>query len=403
MSVLLATRIAMKIPTLLPQGTGQRMICTLPYVRVPNTRRPYTIGSKIYPRSEATVEEHTMGTSLPRYLDLKVHQAVRERAYDGITVVGDYRRSYPSTIFQGEKRDKPFNWQRPTARIVNNHLYIECFPGYDYVEHHAEVIASYLCIQQRQGDMLTPPSRVSFQPTSCSDTQSALKATNIGEFPEGVGTVVLGMVHRLERLTGPVDWAGDSCFAWTVRQFNGRKVAFLGFRPAFWGDIAGEIVHYLASQCNVREVLYLGKLGSVKKGVRPNTWLATGGISYVRGQAVKWENVLEDSVARLAQACTVTGNHITLGSVLHETRHWLATLPSYVDFVDPEVGMMGQAAVKSGIRFGYLHIISDNVAEKYEEDLSNERMPSVLTRRSKLYEVVQDVLGHHLSSVVETH
>ncbi|UKZ83831.1 hypothetical protein TrVFT333_011644 [Trichoderma virens FT-333] len=337
-----------------------------------------------------------MGTSLPRYLDIKVHQAVRERAYDGITVVGAYSRSYPSTIFQGEKTDKPFNWQRPTARIVDNHLYIECFPGYDYVEHYAEVIASFLGIQQRQGGMLTPPSKVSFQPASCSDTQNALNATNIREFPGGIDTVVLGMVHRLERLTGPVDWAGDGCFAWAVRQFNGRKVAFLGFRPAFWGDISGEVVHYLASQCGVREVLYLGKLGSVKKGITPNTWLATGGLSYVRGQAVEWENALGNSVARLAPACTLTGNHITLGSVLHETRNWLAALPSSVDFVDPEVGMMGQAAVRSGIRFGYLHIISDNLAEKYKEDLSNERMRSVLTGRSKLYEVVQDVLGHHL-------
>jgi hypothetical protein len=342
-----------------------------------------------------------MGASLPRYLDLKVHQAVRERAYDGVTVVGAYKRTYPSTIFQGEKRDKPFNWQRPTAQIINNHLYIECFPGYDYVEHYAEAIASFLGIQQRQGGMLTPPSRVSFQPASCSDTQSALKATNIRDFPEGIDTVVLGMVHRLERLTGPVDWDGDGCFAWKVRQFNGRKVAFLGFRPAFWGDISGEVVHYLASHCGVREILYLGKLGSVRKGIKPNTVLATGGLSYVRGQAVEWENVLEDSVASVAQACTITGNHITLGSVLHETKNWLASLPGSVDFVDPEVGMMGQAAVQHGIRFGYLHIISDNVAEKYEEDLSNERMRNVLRGRSKLYEVVQDILGHHLSSAVE--
>jgi nucleoside phosphorylase len=178
-------------------------------------------------------------------------------------------------------------------------------------------------------------------------------------------------------------------------------VAFLGFRPAFWGDISGEVVHYLASHCGVREILYLGKLGSVRKGIKPNTVLATGGLSYVRGQAVEWENVLEDSVASVAQACTITGNHITLGSVLHETKNWLASLPGSVDFVDPEVGMMGQAAVQHGIRFGYLHIISDNVAEKYEEDLSNERMRNVLRGRSKLYEVVQDILGHHLSSAVE--
>lgn len=183
-----------------------------------------------------------------------------------------------------------------------------------------------------------------------------------------------------------------------MRQFNDRRVAFVGFRPSFWGDIAGEIVHYLASQCRVCEILYFGKLGSVRKGVRPNISLSTGERSHVRGQVVNWKNVLGKSVACLAGQYTVMGTHMTLGSVLHETKGWLAKLPSEVDFVDPEVGMMAQAAVKSGIRFGYLHIISDNVAEKYDEDLSNERMRNVLIRRSDLYEVVQNVLGHYLSS-----
>ena len=339
-----------------------------------------------------------MGDSLPRYLGMKVHQTILERVYEEITVVGAYRRSRSSIVFQGEKQDKPFNWQRPTARVVDNHLYIECFPGYDHVEHYAEIVATYLGIRQRQGDTLTLPTSVCFEPPTCSDTQNALKATNLQEFPEGVDTVVLGLVHRLDHLTGLVDWAGDNCFAWAVRQFNGRRVAFVGFRPSFWGDIAGEIVHFLASRCRVREILDFGKLGSVKKGVRPNIWLSTGERSHVRGQVVDWKNVLEKSVACLTGQYTVTGTHVTLGSVLHETKGWLAKLPSEVDFVDPEVGMMAQAAVKSGIRFGYLHIISDNVAEKYDEDLSNKRMRNVLIRRSKLYEVVQNVLGHHLAS-----
>ncbi len=339
-----------------------------------------------------------MGTSLPRYLDMKIHQTFLERVYEGITIVGAYRRSPPSVIFQGEKRDKPFNWQRPTARVVDGHLHLDCFPGYDHVEHYAEIVATYLEIQRRRGHILTPTSKVSFIPSSCSDTQAALKDTNLWKLSEGVDTVVLGLVHRLERLTGPVDWAGDECFAWSVRQFNDRKVAFVGFRPSFWGDIAGEVVHYLASRCGVREILYFGKLGSLRKGVRPNTWLATGARSHVRGQVVEWENVLGSSISRLAQHYTMTGDHMTIGSVLHETRDWLATLPGSVHFVDPEVGMMAQAAVRSGIRFGYLHIVSDNVVEKYDEDLSNERMRNVLTRRLKLYEIVQNVLGLHLCS-----
>ena len=304
----------------------------------------------------------------------------------------------PPIVFQGEKQDKPFDRQRPAATIADKHLYIECFPGYDHVEHYAEIIAAYLRVQQRQGNMLTPSSSVSFRSSSCSDTRTALGATNLRELPEGVDTVVLGLVHRLELLTGPVKWDEDGCFAWSVRQFNGRKVAFVGFRPSFWGDIAGELVHCLASWCGVREILYFGKLGSVKKGVRPNTWLATGTRSHVHGRVVEWENVLGRSVSQVGEGYTIRGDHVTLGSVLHETQQWLAGLPSSVDFVDPEVGMMAKAAVRSGIRLGYLHIISDNVAEKYDEDLSNERKREVLVRRSKLYEIVQKVLEHHLHS-----
>ena len=339
-----------------------------------------------------------MGTSLPRYLSLKAHQLLTERAYEGITVIGKYRRSAPSIIFQSEKQDKAFNWQRPTARIENSNLYIECFPGYDHVEHYAEIIAAYLRIRRQDGDTITCPSKVSFIPPSCSETLNCLDTTNLWDFPEGVDTVVLGLVHHLEQLTGVINWPGDECFAWKIPYVNGSKIAFLGFRPSFWGDIAGEVVNYLASRCGVCEVIYFGKLGSVRTGVRPNTWLATGGTSFVRGKLVEWENVLEKSVATLAKDYTIIGSHLTVGSVLHETKDWLANLPGAIDFVDPEVGMMARAAVKSRIRFGYLHIISDNVAEKYDEDLSNERMQNVLTRRSKLYELVQNILGHHLSS-----
>ena len=64
-----------------------------------------------------------MSTSLPRYLRMEVHQTVLERVYEGITVVGAYQRSHPSSVvFKGEKRDKPFNWQRPTSTVTDKHL-----------------------------------------------------------------------------------------------------------------------------------------------------------------------------------------------------------------------------------------------------------------------------------------
>lgn len=353
----------------------------------------------MYPRDEANVQSHTMGDSLPRYLEIKVHQAALERAYDEIVVHGGYHRySSDSIAFDGEKRDKPFNWERPTSRVKGNTLYIECFPGFDHIEHYAEIIAAHLRIRELQGDSLTPSHHVSFIPASCSDTQTALAATNLGQFPgQDVDTVILGLVWHLPRLTGTEEWCGDGPWQWIVRSFGGRRVAFLGFRPAFWGDISGEVVHYLASRFDVKEFIYLGKLGALKPDVTPNKWLATGGRSLVNGRTVDWENILEPSVARRASDSTIIGSHVTLGSVLHETRHWHAELVDEIDFVDPEIGMMAQAAVRSGKRFGYLHMVTDNLGQKYQEDLSNERTESVLRHRAELHQLVQDVMEDHLS------
>ncbi|KAF7535759.1 hypothetical protein G7054_g5118 [Neopestalotiopsis clavispora] len=331
------------------------------------------------PRCEAQVENHTMGTSLPRYLEMKVHQAVLEGVYNGITVIGLHNRSPPSIIFDGEKQGKPFNWQRPTAQVIDNHLYIECFPGQDHIEHYAEIISTYLGIRQRLGDVLTPPSKVTYRPSTIPEIRHALHATNLRDFPMNIDTVVLGHIDRMETL-------------WRAPGGISRVPPLLLGRPG------REVVNYLASRCGAREIIYQGKLGGVKRGVQPNSWLATGNRSYVRGRVVKWDNLLAESVAAAGQAATIVGTHMTLSSVLHETKDWLASLPSDVDFVDPEIGMMALAAERNRVRFGYLHVISDNVAEKYTEDLSNERMDSVLARRAKLYEVVTDVLGHYLNS-----
>ncbi|KAK8070277.1 hypothetical protein PG994_006893 [Apiospora phragmitis] len=338
-----------------------------------------------------------MGASLPRYLEIKVHQAVLERAYSEIVVRGRYARHEASSpgsgsmAFDGEKRDKPFNWERPTARVEGQTLYVECFPGYDHVEHYAEIIANYLKIRENQGGFsghaLTPSSRVFFEPASCSDTQMALQATNLGEFPgDGVDTVILGLVWYLPRLTGAdTDWSGDGPWQWIIKSFGARRVAFLGFRPAFWGDISGEVVHTLASRFGIKE-----------PEVAPNMWLATGGRSLVHGRVVEWASALGASVERRRNGAVIVGTHVTLGSLLHETKSWHSQLVGEVDFVDPEIGMMAQAAIRSGIRYGYLHMITDNLGRKYDEDLSNERKESVLRHRARLHQVVQDVVEDHL-------
>lgn len=329
-----------------------------------------------------------------------MHQDILSRPWDAIIVTGKHSRTSPSIIFDGEKRDKPFNWQRPTARVEGNSLYIQCFPGADHVRHYAELIATYLTITDSAG-VLTPPSRVSFILPPDGETQIALERTNLSQLPK-FDIAVLGLVHRLDTLTGGFTdhqvESEDDAFDWVIRNINGRAVAFIGFKPSFWGDISGEIVSRLANKHGISEALYIGKLGSVKHGVKPNRWLATGEESLVQGKRVPWTNAFrEESLAQAAPVPVMVGRHITVPSVIDETKDWLATVGDY-DFVDPEVGMMARAAVKAKISFGYLHIISDNVAEKYSEDLSNERDGGVLIGRAVLYEQIQAVLRHHLGT-----
>jgi len=392
---------------------------------------------RLYPRQDITPSSHTMGDSLRRYLEIKVHQEVLQRKYDQIIVLGSYsRHGSPSSIpFTGEKRDKPFNWERPTARrsADSKTLYIECFPGYDHIEHYAEIIASYLRILESEslpGQFnLTPSAQVSFIPSSCTDTLSALStATNLPLFPgSGVDTVILGMVWHLSHLLA----SGSDCspgipefegsggpFQWIIRRFpsSNRTAALLGFRPAFWGCISGELVHFLSRRFpSIKEFIYVGKLGTLTPGIPPNRFLATGSSSLLGNRTVRWENALAGSIASCdpsLQRSIISGKHVTLGSVLHETKHWHAahrrSRPGpgsagsggggvEIDFVDPEIGNMAQAAVRSGARYGYLHLITDNLAQKYDEDLSNERTEGVLNRRARLYRVVSDVIEFHLN------
>ena len=132
-------------------------------------------------------------------------------------------------------------------------------------------------------------------------------------------------------------------------------------------------------------MLFLGKLGSLRGHHAPNEILSTGDSTILNGHPVTWRNGL--SRCCCGEQNVATGRHITLYSVLRETTRWLAENPDY-DFVDPEIGHMANAAVPVNVEFAYLHIVSDNLARKYAEDLSNERLDSVLRKRRLLQKQV---------------
>jgi hypothetical protein len=83
----------------------------------------------------------------------------------------------------------------------------------DHVLHYAELCATHSNLALSSGtspELITPASRITYIPIEAGDTIRALSWTNLVSLPFA-DTVVLGLVHRLGKLTGnPGHWNRSS-------------------------------------------------------------------------------------------------------------------------------------------------------------------------------------------------
>ncbi|GIH24623.1 hypothetical protein Aph01nite_29330 [Acrocarpospora phusangensis] len=326
---------------------------------------------------------HTMGGDrLLRYLEIKVHHLIQDQGWDSIRVLGGYDRT--AVISRHEKSGKLFNIERPTAEAHGRDLVVKAFPGADYVQHYALIIATYLAMTGRPADIVT------YQPPGQEECRTALKTLDL-ELDGDLVIVGWGL-----QCLAPKDgvWTYGHGYAWQRAEVAGRRVVYLGFLHSIWGDVAGRVVTRLA-ELGVGDVVYVGKVGSLTPGIEPNTWLATGNTSLLGGALVSWDDFFGDFAA--TQGGVRSGLHVSSPSILLEDRDWLARHATSYAFVDPEIGRMGVAACQAGIRFGYLHVISNNLATQYAADLSNERQGDVLHRRAVLVDRIHAIITGRLT------
>ena len=330
------------------------------------------------------VRRHTMSEpSLRRYLEIKAHHLLCDRDWASIRVIGAYDRECVASA--NEKNDKLFNWQRPTAEARGDCLVIKCFPGPDYVRHYALIIATYLSLAGRYHGQVgyeLPDER------TC-----AAAAERLDLDPSGDDLVVLGW--GLGHFTDPGAWSPGHGCAWQRAEHHGRRVLYLGYQHSIWGDVAGRVVSRLAA-LGARRVVYIGKVGALDPAIAPNTCLATGDTSILDGGPVRWR----DAFAGLAgsQPDVRHGVHVTSPSILLEDTRWLAGHAGH-EFVDPEIGHMGRAAASAGIEFGFLHVVSNNLAAHYPADLSNERLGHVIERRARLLDRIHEIITLRLQAI----
>lgn len=317
-----------------------------------------------------TPNKHSMGVSLKRYMEIKIHPLIDEANYSQIIVHSHFDRS--QGISNKEKNDKLFNYIRPTATTDGSVLYINCFLGIDYVFHYGNILKSYIDLTNKQIDVIhLLPSE--------NECWNAIVESELKNIPK-THTIIMGYVEGLQWISEDANWHGTGNFLWKRIQLSTNEGILLGCKHTYWGEIAGRIVSYLALN-GVKRIIYAGKLGTLNPSLTPNLTIATGNSSILpNGEIVYWNNLFENII----DMQVYNGKHITVPSVLQETKEWLNINKNKVDFVDPEIGHMALAAYNNQIEFSYFHIISDNLLTKFESDLSNERKLDVIENRKLL-------------------
>ena len=313
---------------------------------------------------------------LMEYLRIKIHHLIDEQDWSHIVVTGSYNRE--GIVSAKKKNDKLFNWQRPTARVEGTVLVVECFPGLEYVHHYALIIATYLSMTGRYR------GQVSYLEPSEQDCRDAI--THLTERLDGEHLVIVGW--GLTHLCQDAEWSFGDGHAWARERVAGRRVLYLGYQHSIWGDAAGRVVTRLA-ELGARRVVYVGKVGALDPGIEPNTTLATGNTSIMSAGPVRWRDYFADVAT--GHPTVIRGTHVSSPSILLEGQEWVRGNAGR-QFVDPEIGHMGAAASAADIEFGYLHVISNNLARRYSADLSNERQDTVLRRRARLLQSIAAII-----------
>lgn len=334
----------------------------------------------------ATIETHSMGKSLSAYVHNKIHNliTINLEFFSRIRVIGNYNRN--SLVSKKEKNDKLFNYKRPTAFIDGDILYICCFPGEDYVYHYAKLIATYL-------DLIRQPKQVSYVLPGGKLTSSAFDATNLAQIPSAE-IIIFGNVDKINLFEGSFEGNGD--FLWKKGLINGKETLLLGCQFSIWGNAAYHFIKSLRGHIQFSTFIYIGKLGTFDPKLHPNEYIASGGSSEINHEQIVWNNIFKQHASSADRL--ILGNHVTYASVMDETNLEIAKLKDKFKFIDPEIGHMAKACQETSTQFGYLHVVTDNLARKYDEDLSNERKVEIIHKRTQLFNLISEILLKYINA-----
>ena len=329
--------------------------------------------------------EHTMGNRLRDYVLPKLPMFNALDSVHRVTI----RPSVELSLFRvaAKPRTKRFNWLRPSADVdAEGELAVIVPPGRDYLYHYGALFASGISMEGLSAETVVKlPS-----PSARDEFVNAVVPSGL----EGLDIVVVGYVEDLFGGEGS-EWIHDGSFGLRTVVYRGTRIGLLGCEFSFWGDMAGALVTVLASR-RVTYVIYIGKAGAVSSAHQPNLTVATGNVSTVEGASVSWKSSLAQTDVSGAPV-QYAQRHATLPSPMDETLEWYRSALGRYDFLEAEIGHMAAAANAAGIRFDYLHVISDNLGDNQRVGLYGERVPDVVDARRKCLIIIEDTIKRNIA------
>lgn len=175
----------------------------------------------------------------------------------------------------------------------------------------------------------------------------------------------------------------------------GTTAVLLGCEFSFWGGLAGGLVTLLAARACAERVIYVGKLGALCPALEPNTVIATGTTSLLATRQVRWTSGL--NLTDPPRTLRTSLRHVTVPSVMDETRAWYHAHDEDSDVTDPEIGHMAAAATRTGLTFDYLHIVTDNLCGTFEHGLYDERRAGILAGRRRCLSDIETIVYRSLT------
>ena len=318
---------------------------------------------------------HSMGESLFKYVEIKMHHLITERKWKKILVVGDYDRKN-TIISRFEKRGKIENWQRPTAVARGNELTIFCFPGLYYVQHYASLISTYLALTNDD------PNIVSYKIPSDQDMWNPIINSSLDSIPTS-DWLIIG--SGLSDIAPEGVWQEIENFTFSKQSSGLKSVTYLLCHYCFWGDILSRITRYLVSLGHKR-VLFTAKVAGIRSDLQPNYHLATGNTSVVDNRVWQWNNIFKN----VNHPQLTFGTHLNSANTIQENRALQQFLQPY-DYLDSEIGFFIQGSEEAEER-SYLHFISNNISTQNKENLSNERDPVIIKKRNDLAPIIRTLI-----------